>query len=105
METDSLADLRFNFLDSFACRDAARQIRHISRIIAFGLFNHNRVAHQRCSFSPACFKSAKSSDGLPAIVTRPGLLECLNWRWLPRVATKYQPSRSISRIASRTFTP
>jgi hypothetical protein len=32
---------------------------------------------------------AKSSLGLPATVTRPGSLGCLNWRWLPRVdATK-----------------
>jgi hypothetical protein len=36
---------------------------------------------------------AKSSLGFPGTVTRPGLLACLNCRWLPLVATKYQPWR------------
>ena len=35
------------------------------------------------------------------MVTRPGLLGCFYCRWLPRVATRYQPSSSISLIASR----
>src|SRR5580700_6974017 len=47
---------------------------------------------------------AKSSDGLPATVTRPDFSGCLNCRWLPRVATRYQPSASKSLMTSRTFT-
>ena len=47
---------------------------------------------------------AKSCDGLPAMVTRPGFLGCLYCRWLPRVATCSQPSASINSMASRTFT-
>ena len=35
---------------------------------------------------------AKSSLGFPGTVTRPGLLVCLNCRWLPRVDTWNQPS-------------
>src|SRR5688572_20092539 len=35
---------------------------------------------------------AKSWLGLPGTVTRPGFDRCLNCRWLPRVATRYQPS-------------
>ena len=35
---------------------------------------------------------AKSSLGFPGTVTRPGFAGCLNWRWLPRVATRNQPS-------------
>ena len=44
-----------------------------------------------------------SSLSLPGIVTLPGFTEWRNCRWLPRVVTWYQPSRSTIRIASRTF--
>ena len=47
---------------------------------------------------------ASSSPGLPAMVTNPRLVGCLNWRWLPRVRSRYQPSASINLIAYRTFT-
>jgi hypothetical protein len=45
-----------------------------------------------------------SSPRPPLTVTRPGLDECLNWRWLPTVVTRTHPSRSSIRITSRTFT-
>ena len=44
------------------------------------------------------------SLGFPAIVTKPGLSECLYWRWLPLVLASDQPTSSILRTASRTFT-
>ena len=44
-----------------------------------------------------------SSPGWPGTVTRPDFSGWRNWRWLPRVATWYQPSRSTIRIASLTF--
>ncbi len=53
-----------------------------------------RSAFQPHFFRPDCFRivfgvaGAKSSPGLPGTVTRPGFEECLNWRWLPRVATR-----------------
>src|SRR5216684_6028171 len=47
---------------------------------------------------------ARSSLGFPATVTRPGLFGCLNWRWLPRVATRYHPSWFNIRRTSLTFT-
>src|SRR5262245_23260415 len=46
----------------------------------------------------------KSFDSLPETVTRPGLVGCLNCRWLPRIATTAQSSFFRSRIISRTFT-
>ncbi len=46
---------------------------------------------------------ANSADSFPAIVTRPGFLGCLNWRWLPRVRTRCQPSLASSARTSRTF--
>ena len=46
---------------------------------------------------------AKSSLGLPGTVTRPALVGCLNWRWLPRVVTRNQPSLSSIRSTSLTF--
>ena len=61
-------------------------------------------------FKPDCLRilfnvpGAKSSPGLPATVTRPGLVGCLNCRWLPLVVTKYQPSWPSIRNMSDTFT-
>ncbi len=46
-----------------------------------------------------------SSPGWPLTVTRPGLVGCLNWRWLPFVTTRTHPSCTRRRITSRTFTP
>ena len=46
----------------------------------------------------------KSSDRLPATVTRPGFVGCLSCRWLPRVATISHPSAARSWRISRTFT-
>src|ERR1700682_1726050 len=60
-------------------------------------------------FKPDCLRilfnvpGAKSSLGFPGTVTRPGLLGCLNWRWLPRVTAKYQPSSASMRNMSDTF--
>lgn len=47
--------------------------------------------------------AASSSLGLPATVTRPGFAGCLNWRWLPLVATSSQPSLRRSSSTSLTF--
>lgn len=44
-----------------------------------------------------------SSDGFPAMVTRPDLEGCLNCLWLPFVATIYHPSDVIKSIMSFTF--
>src|SRR5215510_8679394 len=111
MKTNGFADLVLNRLYCRSGGNATRQVWYVSRIVAFGLFNHDRITHQRWSLKPACFKmlfkvpGATSSDGLPATVTPPGFLGCLYWRWLPRVATRNQPSASISLITSRTFVP
>ena len=39
----------------------------------------------------------------PATVTVPGFEGCVNCLWLPRVRSRYQPSRWSSRMTSRTF--
>ena len=44
----------------------------------------------------ATFPGGISAPGLPAITTIPCLSLCLNTRWLPRVRTNRQPSRSMS---------
>src|SRR5262245_26920998 len=109
MEPDSVADLLLGLLRRLTRGDAAGEIRHISRIVALRLFDHNRVTHHGFSLRPACFNmlfnvpGAKSCPGLPAIVTRPGLIGCRNWRWLPLVATWTHPSSPISLMTSRTF--
>ena len=61
-------------------------------------------------FQPACLKTlfnvpgGRSSLGFPATVTRPGFVVCLNCRWLPLVATRYQPSSLNRASTSATFT-
>ena len=45
-----------------------------------------------------------SSPRLPLTVTRPGLVGCLNWRWLPLVTMRSHPSLSSISTTSRTFT-
>jgi len=92
-------------------RHAARQIRNVRRIVVAGGFNNDCVAHEidLHFFKTDCFRillsvpDAKSSLGLPDTVTRPGLIGCLNCRWLPRVACKYQPSSCNNRRTSDTF--
>src|SRR5215204_5347511 len=50
------------------------------------------------------FRSGYNSRlGLPGIVTRPFLVGCLYWRWLPRWPTRYQPSASTCLMRSRTL--
>src|SRR5262245_3976406 len=111
MKPHGLSDFPLCFFPGFAGCNAARQVWHISRIVGSRHLDYDRVSHHDfVSFSPACFNmllsvpGAKSSDGLPAMVTRPGLVGCLYCRWLPRVATRAQPSASIRLMASRTFT-
>ncbi len=50
-----------------------------------------------------CVPGAKSSRIFPGTVTRPGRSACLNWRWLPRVVTRNQPSAVGIAMTSRTF--
>ena len=68
-----------------------------------------RIALDPHYFRPDCFRilfsvpGAKSSLGFPGTVTRPGFDACLNWRWLPRVAARFQPSSASIRSISLTF--
>src|SRR5262245_8312393 len=111
MEADRIPNLRFDLRNRRAGRDTSWQVWHVSRVVVVGLFDHDRVPHHFRSLSPACFSTlfsvpgAISSDGLPAIVTRPSLDGCLYCRCDPRVAIRNQPSFSTRRITSRTFTP
>src|SRR5262249_25159579 len=111
MKADRVADFLLDGGDRRSGCDTARQVRHVCGIIAICLLDHVCVAHQLFSLRPACFKmllsvpGARSSDGLPATVTRPALVGSLSCLWLPQVATRSRPSASIILIASRTFMP
>jgi hypothetical protein len=106
---DSLLHVALDFFAVRSGRNAARQVRRVSRKTRTGRLDDNEVLHP-CSFNPACLRmllsvpGANSSPGLPGTVTRPGLLGCLNCRWLPLVLTNCQPSCSINLVTSRTFT-
>src|SRR5215831_14376919 len=111
VQFDGLAHLGQDGVLGVCQSDAARQIRAPCAVSAVaGSFYHDRVAdHGVLRSSPACLRMLRSVPGgnsalgLPPIVTRPGLSWCLYCRWLPTVATRYQPSASISLIISRTF--
>jgi hypothetical protein len=89
-----------------AGRDAPREVRDIGAISCTSSLVNHCVLHR---FSPACLRmlfsvpGATSSAGCPAIVTLPGLMACLYYRWLPSRPTSRQPSRSTSLMTSRTF--
>jgi hypothetical protein len=111
MEFNRFSNGGLHFCRRAPGRHAAGQIRNVRRIVVAGGFNNDCVAHEidLHFFKPDCFRillsvpDAKSSLGLPATVTRPGLVGCLNCRWLPRVACKYQPSSCNKRRTSDTF--
>ena len=46
MEADRVANFTFDRRDRVAGSNAARQVRHLGRIIAVGFFDNDRVAHQ-----------------------------------------------------------
>src|SRR5919198_2895820 len=51
----------------------------------------------------AAVLGCKSSEFLPATVTRPGFVGCFSCLWLPRVVTIFHPSCARSWRTSRTF--
>src|SRR5579864_4791268 len=85
---------------------APRQVGHVGAVASRCFFVDDRVLHR---LSPACSRilrsvfGAVSADGCPAIVTFPGLLACLYWRWLPVCFTIRQPSASITFMTSLIF--
>ena len=106
VKRNCLANIFLNFAFRFPRGNATRKIRAIRGKVPRCSFNDYEIfAH--CS--PACLRmlfkvpGGKSWPDCPATVTRPGLELCLNWRWLPFVRAKNQPSSSMSLIASRTF--
>jgi hypothetical protein len=109
MKPDGIADVSFGSFERLAGSDATRKVGDVGRIVSASPLNHHRVSHHVFSFSPACFQPlfnvprAISSRTFPETVTRPGFVSCLNWRWLPRIATKYHSSSFNLLIASRTF--
>src|SRR5579872_3235230 len=77
----------FSFLARCAGCDAARQVWDMGAVSRLRLFVYDRVVlHYLRS---ACLRivrsppGAMSSPGCPGIVTRPGLVGCLYWQWLP----------------------
>jgi hypothetical protein len=101
------ADAVLDFCDGLAGCDTARQIRNVCGEIAVSFLNYDCISH--VYFQPACLKmlfwvpGASSSLGFPETVTRPGFDGCLNWRWLPLVVARYQPSAFSLASTSETF--
>jgi len=109
VKPDSRANLSFDFFNGRAGGHAAWKVWNVCRIVVRRLLDDDCVLHDSHSLSCACLRmlfsvpGARSSLGFPATVTRPFFVGCLNCRWLPLVAAKYQPSFCKSRITSRTL--
>ena len=86
MEGDGLSYFSLHIRGGGARGHAAWEVRHVGGIVALGFLDDHGVPHGGPHFMPACFRmlfkvpGAKSSLGLPGMVTRPGLLGCLNCR-------------------------
>jgi len=107
MELDCCVHLPLHVLARGPRGDAPRKVGRIRREASLGMFHHDEVSHglnPACRLTLAKVPEARSSPGLPAMVTTPGFAGCQNCRWLPRVRTSTQPSSSMSRMTSRTFT-
>ena len=104
VECDGFSHVPFDFLFCGASRNAPFEIWGIGRIACACLFNHDKILH---GFNPACFKilfkvpGAKLSFGLPATVTNPFFVGCLNWLMASSCSCKvpavpFQPSQDFS---------
>ena len=58
MKGDGLANLGLDLRDGGAGGDTAGQIRNVSRLVALGLFNHDRVAHVDSLFPTSLLQDA-----------------------------------------------
>jgi len=111
MPLDRFANVELCFFQRAARSHTTRKIRHVSSPVRWSLLKNYCVLDVHFfSSNPADLRIAfsvpigMSSPGLPGTVTTCGFSGCLKWRWLPVVLTCFQPSNSISRIKSRTFT-
>jgi hypothetical protein len=85
VQLDRFVHPPFGFLSCRSGRNAAGQVGRVRRKVVAGILDDNRAMHIY-SFKPACLRTllyvpgARSSDGFPAMVTRPAFVGCLNWR-------------------------
>lgn len=83
-----------SFFHGGASGDASWKVRNVRAVATSGLFEQNGVSHH---FNPACFRmlfrvfGSRSIEGWPAIVTRPFLVGCLYWQWLPPKFARSHP--------------
>jgi hypothetical protein len=107
MKRNCVLHLSLYFVAGTPGGDATRKVRRVCGEASFGLLDDNQILH---GFNPACLRmlfnvpGATSSPGLPATVTSPGLVACLNCRCDPRCRTTDQPSSSSILTTSRIFT-
>jgi len=84
MKRDSVAYLPKGLSSRLSSSDTSWQIGNVSRKVGFAFLKNYGVPHERFPFNPACRKTLakvpgrNSSDGLPATVTKPLFVGCLN---------------------------
>ena len=84
---DSLSDLAYGVFSGVSGGDATGEVGNVGRVVPGRPLDNDGVSHLLLhSFSPACFMTlahvprGRSSPGLPAMVTVPGLSGCRYWR-------------------------
>src|SRR5579864_4944696 len=106
MQFDRATDQLGGFGEGGRSRHTTGKVGHIGAVAGGCFFVDDRVLHRLSSACSRILRSvfgAVSADGCPAIVTFPGLLACLYWRWLPVCFTIRQPSASITFMTSLIF--
>lgn len=72
VEHDGLANLRFDFGHRRTRGNTAGKIRHVSRVVAFGLFNDDGVAHKTSRFQAGLLQDAVQRAGRQVIARLAG---------------------------------
>src|SRR5437773_404153 len=88
MKVDRFPDIARSLVQRVAGGDAPREVGDVGGIVATCRFDDHSVLHGSpsnwaCRQTLLSVPAARSSPGFPATVTRPGLIGCLYWRWLP----------------------
>jgi len=102
---DGLRHVLLRLLSRSASSNTTWQVGRVGGEPCPRFLDDDQIPH----FRPACFSTlfnvpgARSSFGLPAMVTTPGFSLCLNWRWLPLILTTNQPSAFIIPMTALTF--
>ena len=98
MKFNGFADLSLEFLDGVASSDTTGKVGNVCGIVLLAFSITIAYFKGDSLFESSLFQDAVQPTRGQIIAwlswnsDTPGFDPCLNWRWLPFVATRYQPS-------------